>query len=93
MGFLASNCTLENLDQNLIDFCVPFDCGNSDLNDFFAVDSILFAKALLGKTCCFTTSIDGSKFIVAAFTVSNNSVKTRMLSKSKRNKINSRQNH
>ena len=62
-----------------------FSCGDEDLDDFFAHDAYLYDKQLLGKTYYFT--IKGSNKIVGAFTVSNDSIKASLISKSIRNKI------
>jgi len=55
-----------------------FDCGNSDLNDFFEKDAFNFDVQLFGKTYCFLPDFD-RKEIVCIFTISNDSVKVRTL--------------
>lgn len=63
-----------------------FFCGDEDLDDFFTHDAYLYAKQLLGKTYFFATK-EESPEIVAAFTVSNDSIKASLISKSLRNKL------
>ena len=72
---LLEDCTLAPLNESLIASCYPFDCGNSDLNEFFSQDSIKYSSELLGKTYCFTLDSDDKK-IITAFTIANDSVKT-----------------
>ncbi len=75
MGFLLNNCTFKVYDSELINSCEPFDCGNTDLNDFFRNDSLNYHSVLLGKSYCFTLD-ENPKIIVCAFTISNDSIKT-----------------
>lgn len=65
---------------------VKFHCGDEDLDDFFTHDAFLYAKQLLGKTYFFATK-EESPEIVGAFTVSNDSIKASLISKSLRNKL------
>lgn len=75
---LLSMCDLVTVDAERLAMCEPFICENGDLNDFFANDSVLYAQRLLGKTYLFCLK-ENPKVIVAAFTVSNDSI--RMTSK------------
>ncbi len=75
---LLGMCDLVIADANRLAMCEPFVCENKDLNDFFAHDSVLYSKRLLGKTYLFCLK-ENPKIIVAAFTVSNDSI--RMTSK------------
>jgi len=87
VGFLDEHCTFQPLTQELLSSCISFDCGHSDLNDFFANDCINYSLELLGKTYCFT--LDGKpNVIVCAFTISNDSIKINLLPKPRKNKIN-----
>lgn len=52
----------------------PFESENKDLNDFFAHDAVKFAKRLLGKTYLLCSKEKPNE-IVAAFTVSNDSIR------------------
>jgi len=57
----------------------PFDCGDSDLNEFFAKDSVVSGKELLSVT--YTLESDGK--VIAFFSVSNDSIKKETLPKSR----------
>lgn len=74
MSFLLDKCTLKVYNQDIIDSCLPFDCDNRDLNDFFIKDAIKYASQLLGKSYCFTLD-ESPNTIVCAFTISNDSIK------------------
>lgn len=64
-----------------------FECGDSDLEDFFHNEAVLYSKACLGKTYCFIDNTGDSTKVVAFFTVSNDSVKTTFIPKSSTNKV------
>lgn len=66
---------------------LPFECGDSDLEDFFHNEAVLYSKACLGKTYCFIDNTGDSTKVVAFFTVSNDSVKTTFIPKSSTNKV------
>lgn len=67
---LYDECSLLLWDEDIKNNISSIDCGESDLNDFFANDAILYSQQLLGKTYVWITDND-PKQIVAAFTVSN----------------------
>lgn len=71
---LFATCNLVVVDAQRLAMCEPFVCENEDLNDFFANDSVLYAERLLGKTYLFCLR-ENPKVIVAAFTVSNDSIR------------------
>ena len=75
--FLFS-CSFSKLTPELLKNCKPFKCGNKDLDDFFAKDSFLYGEKLLGKTYVFRLK-DFPDKIVAAFTLSNDSVRIKQL--------------
>lgn len=87
MGFLTENCTFTEYNYSNLPNCHSFICGHQDLDEFFASDCDNYSNQLLGKSYCFTLDADPNK-IVCAFTISNDSIKTNFLSKSKRNKLN-----
>lgn len=60
-----------------------FDCNDKDLNEFFAVDSIVSGKELLAVT--YTVEMEGS--IVAFFSLSNDAIKKDELPKAKYRRI------
>jgi hypothetical protein len=86
LGFLLTNCTFQIYNSELIDSCKPFDCDNSDLNDFFRNDALNYQSELLGKTYCFTLD-ENPQIIVCAFTISNDSIKTFLLPNSRKRKV------
>jgi hypothetical protein len=86
VGFLLERCTLKVYDEDIHRICFPFDCGDNDLNDFFANDVIKYSNELLGKSYCFTLDEDDRQ-IVAAFTISNDSIKTFSLPNARKKKI------
>lgn len=73
-----SSCSFSRLTPELLKNCKPFKCGNKDLDDFFAKDSFLYGEKLLGKTYVFRLKEFPNK-IVAAFTLSNDSVRIKQL--------------
>ncbi|MDR0515602.1 MAG: hypothetical protein LBH25_00985 [Fibromonadaceae bacterium] len=50
-----------------------FDCGDSDLNDFFKNDAVNYAEQLLGRSYYFESKKESE--IVGLFTVSNASIR------------------
>ena len=86
MGFLLDKCTLRVYDEKIIEVCLPFDCDNKDLNDFFQNDAIKYSSELLGKSYCFTLDESPQK-IVCAFTISNDSIKTTNLPNARKKKV------
>jgi GNAT superfamily N-acetyltransferase len=89
VGFLLEKCTFRPYNQEILDSCEPFDCGNSDLNGFFSKDVIKYTSELLGKSYCFTLD-ENPKVIVCAFTVSNDSIKVQTLPNSRKKKVTKR---
>lgn len=87
MGFLDENCTLRVYDESILRKCNPFDCGNADLNEFFAKDVLNYTFELLGKSYCFTLDEDEHQ-IIAVFTISNDSIETYTLPNARKKKVN-----
>lgn len=50
-----------------------FDCGNSDLNEFFHLDAMKYQRELLGETYFFVAR--NSIKVVCAYTLSNDGMK------------------
>lgn len=71
---LLAECDLETATAKRLAMCEPFECENQDLNDFFQNDAILYSKHLLGKTYILCLKRN-PKIIVAAFTLSNDSIR------------------
>jgi len=62
-----------------------FDCGNTDLNEFFNQDAILYSRQMLSKTFFLRHKRNGA--IVGAFSFSASSIKTADLPGSRRKKV------
>jgi len=73
-----NNCVFKKYTKELVQEACKFDCGNSDLNDFFEKDAFYFENQLFGKTYCFLSDSD-EKEIICIFTISNDSVKVKIL--------------
>lgn len=91
MGFLLEKCTFQIFNEEVLDNCLPFDCGDDnisqDLNEFFVKDAINYSKQLLEKSYCFTLD-ENPRVIVCAFTLSNDSINVRTLPNSRKKKVN-----
>lgn len=86
MGFLLEKCTFQPFVESILSTCEPFDCEDSDLNDFFKNDVVQYTDQLLGKSYCFTLD-ENPSIIVCAFTVSNDSIKTTFLPNNRKKKV------
>jgi len=86
LGFLSENCIFSPLDDTILETCNAFDCNHGDLNDFFANDAVNYSTQLLGKSYCFILEDDPAQ-IVCAFTVSNDSIKTKDLPNARSKKV------
>lgn len=86
MNFLESNCSFNNYSSEILSYCEPFQCDNSDLNYFFSNDCINYSEQLLGKSYCFTLDTDERK-IVCDFTISNDSIKLNTLPNARRKRL------
>ena len=62
-----------------------FDCGNSDLNDFFNHDALEYKRQMLSRTYFFRQKSSG--VVVCAFSFSASSIKTADLPGSRRKKV------
>jgi hypothetical protein len=87
VGFLFEKCTLRVYDEEILVNCEPFDCNNDDLNSFFSEDVLNYTSHLLGKSYFFTLD-ENERIIVAAFTISNDSIKTFTLPNARKKKVN-----
>jgi len=85
-NFLNSKLTFSPLDNDILNICLPFSCGDKDLDDFFQNDAVNYDKQLLGKSYCYRLKEDKT-VIVCAFTLSNSSVDSRHLPNSRRKKL------
>ena len=83
---LEEDCVMVKLDHDILCHCKKFECGNSDLDEFFNQDAIQYDKELLGKTYCWILRND-PETILSEFTISNDSIKTHGMPGNVRNRI------
>ena len=83
---LYTHCVLLAYNEEVRKQCPAFSCGNTELDKFFEKDAENYAVEMLGKSYCWVTD-DEQKQIVAIFTVSNDSIKTKDLLSSSKNKL------
>lgn len=81
-----NRCTFARLSPKLLQSCKPFKCGNEDLDEFFREDFCLYGEKLLGKTYVFRLR-ENPESIVAAFTISNDSIRIKQLTPEDKAKI------
>ena len=74
MSFLQDKCSFGFFTREKANTSQPFRCGDDDLDEFFLHDAFLQSDELLCKNDCFTLDEDPTS-IVAAFTLSNDSIK------------------
>jgi len=67
----------------------PFNCADEDLNEFFAIDSMAYGKQLLSVTYV----LKNRQKVSAFFSVSNDSIKTKVLPRSTLKKIPRQKRH
>ncbi|MFZ9613449.1 MAG: N-acetyltransferase, partial [Crocinitomicaceae bacterium] len=89
MSFLADFCSFKFLTRELIEICHPFNCDDEDLREFFASDFVQYQNDLFGKTYCFTLD-ENPRQIVCAFTISNDSIRANLISKTDKNRLSRR---
>lgn len=85
MAFLIDDCVFVPLSKGL-EIDRPLNCGDKDLDDFFASEYEDYAKELFGNSYCFLSN-DDRKHIVCAFTLSNSSIFTGRLPNARRKKV------
>lgn len=84
---LNYDCTLFKFNERFLHNCKPFDCGDDDLNDFFANDVIAYERDLMGKTYCWLDNSDDTR-IVAMITLANAGIHTTHLSNNPKRHLN-----
>lgn len=84
MSFLNEACTLHRL--NAPEDIEGFNCGDKDLDDFFANDCFAYARQLLGKTYYYQLDQEPHS-IVCAFTLANAGIRVSDLPNARRKKI------
>ena len=83
---LYDDCVMLAYSKEVRENCLPFTCGESDLDDFFLNDAELYAEELFGKTYCWVTT-ELPHRIVALFTLLNDSIKTKLISSNDKNRL------
>ena len=83
MIILKKDCKMITLSEEAL--ISDFDCGDSDLNDFFNHDALKYKHQMLSRTCFFR-HIDNNA-IVCAFSFSASSIKTADLPNNRRKKV------
>lgn len=68
------------------DYCAPFSCADSDLDEFFSKDAFLYESELLGKTYAWINAVKPSK-ILGLVTLANDSVKAQFITSAARNRL------
>lgn len=86
MGFLENKYSFFSMTEEVVKHCHPFTCGDSDLDEFFQHDALLYNDQLLGKTYCFRLNENPAN-IICAFTLSNDSIRMDMLPNSREKKV------
>ena len=71
---LLKVCDLYIATTKKLEQCEAFSCENKDLDEFFANDSVIYNKHLLGKTYLFCLK-NNPNIVVCAFTLSNDSIR------------------
>ncbi len=82
----VENSFMVRYTKEVADYCDPFCCGDSDLDEFFKYDVFLYEKELLSKAFCWISN-DNPKEILAIATLSFDSIKANALDKSSRNSL------
>ena len=84
MSFLKEHCSLFSVNEPKE--LEGFNCGDLDIDEFFANDCFGFTKQLLGKTYCYRLNEEPDK-VVCAFTLANAGVRVSDLPNARRKKI------
>ena len=84
MSFLKEHCSLFSVNEPKD--LEGFNCGDLDIDEFFANDCFGFTKQLLGKTYCYRLNEKPDK-VVCAFTLANAGVRVSDLPNARRKKI------
>jgi len=71
---LLARCELVRASEKRLAECQPFNCGENDLDEFFAKDCLINQSRLLGKTYLFCLK-EQPETIVTAFSLSNDSIR------------------
>lgn len=67
-------------------YCNPFNCDDTDLDEFFSKDALLYDAELLGKTYAWIRVAEPTE-ILGLITLANDSVKAKLIANSARNRL------
>ena len=84
MSFLKEHCSLFSV--NSPNELEGFNCGDHDIDEFFASDCFGFTKQLLGKTYCYRLNEEPNK-VVCAFTIANAGIRVSDLPNARKKKV------
>ncbi|MEZ3549420.1 MAG: GNAT family N-acetyltransferase [Muribaculaceae bacterium] len=86
-GFVLERDTvIKPYTEEIADYCSPFTCDDNDLDDFFAKDALYYDSELLGRTYAWIDLAEPIN-IIALVTLANDSIKTKLITKSARNRL------
>lgn len=83
---LARDAIRRPYTKEVVDYCDPFHCDDSDLDEFFSKDAIFYNIELLGKTYAWIDATDPTQ-ILGLITLANDSVKAQNITTSARNRL------
>ena len=84
---ILQDCTLHILTDDILQKCYPFSCGqDNDMDEFFRVDALEYARFRMGKSYCFRL-ISDPKQIICCFTLSSDSIRIYDLPNSRKNRM------
>lgn len=78
---LEKDTVMLSYSDNVANYCTPFSCGDSDLDDFFQKDALLYDREYLGRTYAWIDQSVPSQ-IVGMITLANDSIKARYITTS-----------
>ncbi len=84
---ILQDCTLHILTDDVLKECYPFSCGqDDDMDEFFRVDALEYARFRMGKSYCLRL-ISDPKQIICCFTLSSDSIRIYDLPNSRKNRM------
>ena len=83
---LNVNCTRMPYIREVMEKCIEFTCGDTDLDDFFRHDVFFYEEEMLSKCYCWVTNLAPHQ-LVAIVTLTNDSIKSSTLPKQSRNRF------
>lgn len=84
---LRNDCEMLLVDKEAISQFAPFHCGDEDLDDFFANDSIAYQETGMGTTYCWVLKEDNTR-LVGYMTLANSGLPTTHLSNNPKRHLN-----